>query len=322
MLIYKFCYPNNINSTITVEIDLLDNPFVNAWKEYIIQLYTRLPKIVWYITRHGYNDRFLRSEQLVEFLSRLHASFLFFQKKKIGDYSQEIKRIEFLFQNPSQTNQTDLNIWHRHFTTLEGKYSLHADRTPPNTLTMDLYEYIHDVNQFVHRCEGWTYADCPRRIQFTNSPMYAVQFTNANNMSAFAENDNKKVWDQSTPRLSAGFYDPYTEGSDHTVWLHEDIIGKDQVKAWLDNDDLTQFDVTGNDCMTPNVTFDPTRVYHRVLQEPNFKKESLASSKTFDRPPLGNIRNISEIDFDSILDKQVYSIELDGKLLWNKLNAI
>lgn len=320
MLIYKFYNPNNINSIIAVEIQLANTLFVQQWKQYMFELYARIPNIVWYITRHAYNARFLEAKQLILFLSRLHASFLFFQKKKIGDFSNEIKRIEYLFEHPDKTNQIDLNIWHRHFTTLEGKYSLYEDRTPPNTLTMDLYEYIHDVNQYVHRCEGWTYADCARRTKFTSSPMYAVQFTNANHMSAFAENDNKKVWDHTTPRFQPGMYDPYKEGSDYTVWLHEDIIGKDQVKAWLDNDDLKQFDVTGNDCMTPNVTFDPAKLYHRVLQDPDFKKESLESGKTFDRPPIGNIVN-SQLDFDDILDKQVYSIELDGKLLWHVNNV-
>lgn len=313
MLIYKFQHPNKI---IEVKIELLQTSFVNQWVDYMYSLYNRVPNIHWYITKFANNDRFFNEMQLIEFLSRLHASFLFFQKKKIDDFTSEIQRIEFLFRNPSQIVQQDLNIWHRHFTRLEGLYSLHPHKTPPNTLTMDLYEYIHDVNQYSHKCEGFTYADCYRRQKYDHSPMYAVQFTNANNMSFFAENDNKKVWDDSTPRLKPGSYDFNNATYDHTVWLHEDIIGKDQIKAWLDHDDLTAFDVNGNDCMTPNVSFDPNKLFYKVMSDNEFREESSKSGKTLDRPPIGDISNLSEINFEELLVSRVISIELNGNQLW------
>jgi hypothetical protein len=315
MLIYKFL--NSNNQVITVRIKLLDTKFVREWIDYMFALYNRVPKIHWYITKFANSERFFTEMQIIPFLSRLHASFLFFAKKKIGDFSPEINRIEFLFLNPEQITQKDLNIWHRHFTTLEGEYSLHPHKTPANTLTMDLYEYIHDVNQFTHKCEGFTYADCTRRRLYRNSPMYTVQFTNANHMSYFADNDNKLVWDGSTPRLPKGTFDFTKESTDHTVWLHEDIIGKDQIKTWLDHDDLTAFDVTGNDCMTPNVSFDPHKLYHRVIQNEEFRRESLASGKTLDRPPIGNIENLHEINFEDLLDSKLISIELYNRVLWS-----
>lgn len=313
MLIYKFIKDDKITE---VKIKLLDNPFVDSWVQYMFDLHPRVPRLLWYITKFGYHDRYLKPNQLAPFLSRLHGSFIFFHKHNIKDYANIIGRLEWLLQHPEQTSQDDLNIWHREFTTLEAKYSLHAHMTPPNVLTLDLYHYIHDVNQFTHKCEGYTYYDCKRRQRYSG-PMYAIQFTNANNMTYFAENDNKNVWDGSTPRLTPGFYDYFKEDYKHTVWMHEDIIGKDQIKAWQDHDDLTHFDVTGNDCMTPNISFDPNMLYSRILSDDEFKEASRASGKTLDRPPLGDIINIDEVNFEDLLTSTVYSVMLKGVQLWH-----
>lgn len=320
MLKYKFIKPNK--TIIEINIELANTGFVNLWKTYMLNLYNRLPNIVWYITRHNNNLRYLSHDKLIVNLSRLHASFLFFNNKKIDNFNGIIERIEYLFEHPKETTQQDLNHWHRQFTRLINIYAGDPDITPPNTLHMDLVQYIHDVNQYVHKCEAHTYADCDRRKPFVDSPMYAVQFTNANNIELYADNDNRKVWNGSTPEIASGIFDWNKESTDYTVWLHEDIIGKDQMKAWLDHDNLGAFDITGNLGWTPNVTFDPKKVYNRICQDPSFRAESIASGKTLDRPPLGNVINIENINFDDILDAKVYSIELDGKLLWNNTDPI
>lgn len=315
MLVYKFLLENG--TTQTVPIQLIDNQFVDSWRQYLKSVYKNAPKIKWYITRCNYNTQFLTPADIIQYLARLYACFLFFRSKKIDSFENEINKIEYLFKNPSDLNQHDLNVWHRHFTTLEGKFSNDPTRTPPDTLTMDLYQYIADVNQFAHRCEGYTYSNLPRRKKYNNCHFYAVQFTNANNMAIFSDDDNHKVWNASTPLLDPGNFDAYKSNTDYTVWIHEDIVGKDQVKAWLDHDDLSQFDITGNTNMTPNVSFDPYKMYNRIVNDPEFKQESLASGKTLDRNPLGNILNIENIDFDALLSGSVYSIELDGEMLWN-----
>ena len=315
MLIYKFI---NNSEIYEVKIELINNSFVNFWKRYITELYQRVPNIEWYITRFNYNERWLTERDIIEFLARVYHSFLFFRKKNVEKFENEISRIEYLFKNPQYLNQNDLNVWHRHFTDLEFTYSLHPHKTPPNTLTLDLYEHIHDVNQYVHKCEGFTYADCARRQLFPNSPMYTVQFTNANHMSYFSDNDhNRQVWNNDTPKYEDNFYDTLNENSDYTVWLHEDIIGKDQMKAWLDHDDLKQFDITGNKTITPNLSFDPHKLYHRIIQNQDFRKESLESGKKIDRLPVGNIIDIDNVNFEKILGGKVVSIELDRNLLWN-----
>lgn len=320
MLKYKFIKPNK--TIIEIKIELANTAFVGLWKTYMFNLYARLPKIVWYITRHNNNFRYLNPPALISNLSRLHASFIYFHNKKIDNYSNIIERIEYLFQHPEEITQQDLNHWHRQFTTLINIYGGDPSITPLNTNFNDLIYYIHDVNQYVHKCEAYTYADCDRRKPFMDSPMYAVQFTNANNLELYADNDNRKVWDGSMSELPSGLFDWTKESTDYTVWLHEDIIGKDQMKAWLDHDNLAAVDITGNLSWTPNITFDPKKVYNRICNDSNFRAESILSGKTLDRPPLGNILNIESIDFDEILDAAVYSVELDGKLLWNRADPI
>lgn len=315
MLTYQFTTNDNVITTI--DIELLRTPFVDSWREYISALAKRVPNIIWYICRIGNTERHYAPSQIIQFLSRLYACFLYFEKKKIGDFSADIKRIEYLFLHPNELIQKDLNTWHRHFTTLEHTHSMKPYMTPPNTHMMDLYEYIHDVNQFSHRCEAFTYYECKRRKLFPNPNMYSVMFTNANNMAFLADNDNNKVWDVDTPRIYPGSYDFLNENHDCTVWLHEDIIGKDQIKAWLDEDDLNEFDIGGNDCMTPNITFDPNKLFHRVLSNEDFIRESKLSNKTLDRPPLGNIINLSDINWNTVLNSKVKNIKLDGNTLWN-----
>lgn len=301
----------------TVEIELLKTPFVDIWQNYMVELSERIPKIIWYTCRLASNKRYYTGDQCIEFLARIYNSFLYFHKKQIGNYSKEIERIEYLFTKPHFLNQDDLNIWHRHFTTLEFSHSMKPHMTPPNTSIQDLYEYIHDVNQFVHRCETYTYYGCPRRQQYPNSEMYGVQFTNANHNAFLASNQNNQVWNDSTPRIEQGIFDFKKDNYDCTVWLGEDIIGKDHIKAWLDGDDLTHSDITGNDCMTPNIILDPNKLFYRVISTTEFQIESEKSGKTLDRPSIGNITNLSNINWDNILGSEVHSIELDGKVLWN-----
>ena len=315
---YKLVDVPEKDKLITIQIKLIDNEFIYKWKNYLIETHQRVPHVHWYITRFNNNTKHLQPSNLIVNLARLYSSFMFFQKHNAGDFTKEIQRIEHLFEHPEETTQNDLNIWHRHFTTMEQRYSNDNNKTPPNTLTADLYEYIQDVNQFTHRCEGYTYAACPRRQKYGNMPMYTVQFTNANNHTYFANNENRQVWTSSTPRFPTGTFDCFNENTDYDVWLHEDIIGKDQIKAWLDHDDLKEFDVAGNEIWTPNIAFDPHKLFHSVIQDEDFKRESKESGKTLDRLPIGNIiTDVKTIDWELVLTGRVIRIEVDDQLLWN-----
>jgi hypothetical protein len=110
-------------------------------------------------------------------------------------------------------------------------------------------------------------------------------------------------------------FDPTTEEYHYDVWINEDIQGKDHMKAWLDEDDLTQTDVWGNSFMTPNVMFDPHLIYASVIDKPDFIAEYKASGKTLNRWPLGKI--VNEVDWDSVEKGKISSIELDGTVLWD-----
>lgn len=312
-LVYQFF--DSVGHVSTIDIQLLDTPFIHRWCNYMNQLSERTPNILWYFTRLNSNHRYLQPESLVGNFARLHAAFDFFHSRGLEDFSKEFERIEYLFIHPNNLEQRDLNVWHRHFTSLAGKYTFNSDLIPKDSHMMDIYKYIQQINQYVHLCEGYTYADCPRRQIFDGPDQYSIQFTNANHLSSFADNDNKKVWEDSV-ELEEGIYDCFQESFDHSVWLQEDIIGKDQIKAWLDGDDLTKSDITGNKVMTPNVMFDPNKLFPRVIDNISFRSESKNSKKTLDRLPLGDITNLEAIDWNLILNSRVFKIELNNKVLW------
>ena len=316
MLVYTFLTEKQKN--FDIKIKLIDSDVVKIWRMVLYESLLRVPSTRWFTLSLASNNRYNSDHQIRVALSKLHNAFIFIQKRNLMDFNSEISQIESLLSYPELLEQSHLNRWHRYFTTLENKYSRRDENLPPNTIMDDLYEYIHDINEGVHVCEGYTYWKLPRRFHFKDPRQYAVQFTNANNHSYFNDKEgNHNVWDH-CKSLFGYVYDSNTDpnNNDYTVWLNEDIVGKDQIKAWLDHDDLSQSDVTGNLVATPNVIFDPNKLYQRVLNDEEFRKESKLSGKTVDRFPLGNITNIEEIDWITFLSSKLIKITCDDNLLW------
>lgn len=296
------------NEEVVISIDLLDNQFVKEWKKYLRTVMSRVSK--WHAVVCANNRRYKTDADILENLTKLKESYSFFITHYMGDFSAEIIEIDKLIETPSNITQDHLNRWHRHFTGLEMKYCQSDYRTTTNADPELVKEAIHNVNRYVHVSEGATYYKTPRRIALGETIQYAIQFTNANHYG----DDKDNVWAIVAP-LSDGIYDWRTDAGDYTVWMNEDILGKDQMKAWLDHDPLSYYDVTGNLFMTPSIMLDPNKMFYKVLIDKEFQEESIASGKTVDRPPLGNIVNIN-IDWESILGASVTRIKLDNDIIW------
>jgi hypothetical protein len=114
-------------------------------------------------------------------------------------------------------------------------------------------------------------------------------------------------------------FDFLTEEYHYDVWLNEDIQGKDHIKAWLDHDDLTQSDIWGNSFLTPNIMFDPELCYSTTLDNEEFRKEYIASNKTLNRWPLGNIVSLNNINWSDIMFTPITTILLDDNILWERI---
>lgn len=308
MLDYHIRTPDNVD--VKIKIKLLDTEFVNKWKTYLKNIMSQV-HLNWLVVKCGDNKRYRTDNKIREFLVHLKLSYSLLNENALGEYEDELQSINSLLKNPSDIDQSMLNHWHRQFTALELLHSRNGYVIPTNIDPNLVRNAIHNINKFVHLLEGATYYKTPRRMDLGITTQYAIQFTNSTN----PDDNAKSVWDLSD-RLNIGIFDWNKEDINHTVWLNEDILGKDQMKAWLDHDDLTQWDCTGNFVITPSIILDPNRLYYKVFNNPEFQAESIACNKTVDRPPLGNIINIDEIEWSTVPGSTVIKIELDGEILW------
>jgi hypothetical protein len=316
MLVYNFITPEGAKFQISIE--LLNTPFTNRWINYLEKISGRCPNIQGYVG--GLNEATFRREahNNVSDLLKIRDCFNFINRNGLENFAEDITIIEKLMAFPEQVQQHHLNKWHRMFTSCEMKYLKEGRKLPDNIDRQELWQIIQDINTYVHHIELWTYYEMQRRKPFYNQRQFSIQFTNANNLN-YLNKENQVFSQKNIEFIEPGGFDFFNEEYHHTVWLHEDITGKDQMKAWLDEDDLTEFDITGNLLMTPSITLDPFMIYPRILDNPKFREESKASGKTLDRYPLGNIILKDEIDWSGVLrDYSVESVMLYGKKLWPK----
>jgi hypothetical protein len=314
MLIYKFVDVNNGECRV-IKIKLLDTPFSNRWKDYLIRTADRVGSVNWYCTGINSNTFLMKIKDMREYLEKIIES-LNFLKTNIGfEFDTEI--IEIIKQ-PYRLKQRHLNTWHRYFTFLCGKLRNNQLIIPDGVDDDDLYMAIHSINSNVHILEGFTYYGNLTRNKFGRLGQLSIQCHNAHNLN----NLNNGVWAEGQVELiEDDTFDFLTDKYHHNVWLHEDIEGKDQMKAWLDGDDLTCSDITGNLIMTPNITIDFPKLYSRIIDDPEFRKQSIECGKKINRPPLGNLVDYDyDLDWEFFLTSTVESITLDEKTLWSCKN--
>jgi hypothetical protein len=68
--------------------------------------------------------------------------------------------------------------------------------------------------------------------------------------------------------------------------------------------------------MTPNVTFDPNRIFEKTIDDPEFRKFVSESNKNLNRYPIGDIENTNDIPWNIITSFKLTTIELDSRQLW------
>jgi hypothetical protein len=305
MLIYNYTTPTGKQKQI--QIELLDNPFVNKWKEYLERTAARLPDILWRFNNHGMSRQFKADP--IPLLMDLYKSFTFLQTHLGIDFSKEIDNIDHLLNEPNDLSQTHLNTWHRHFTTVATEYYSGRMVIPEGVSVDDMFASFHALNQCVHDLEFMTYPNLSRRSAIGDHQQYSAFCADARSLDG-----SNALWVSGHAENITDSFDPTTEEYHYDVWINEDIQGKDHMKAWLDEDDLTQPDIWGNSFMTPNVMFDPHMIYASILDNPEFITDYQASVKSLNRWPLGWVKN--QVNWDEINPSQINSIELDNKVLW------
>ena len=312
MLVYKLLDPITKKSQ-TLEIELNNYDFTNNWRAYLIKTYNRLPKIDWLVSRTNTPWQNTFEERLNLHLFKIYKIFLYFQTNLPYDFQDDIQLVEYFVLNPGAIGQIHLNKWHRHFTALAEVYLQENIKIPPSCTRDELYRNIHELNGHVHHLERFTYGQNKKRVQFGYDGQYIIHVSSKHDMS----NVFDTVWAPGhVEHIEPKFFDFLNSNYDYDVWINEDIKGKDLISAWLDDDDLLEDDITGNQVMTPSILLDPKRLYTRVLDNTQFRKDYTATGKYLDRAPLGNIINKEKLDYETMLKSKVIFIELDNNVLW------
>jgi len=319
VLTYNFILQDN--SPYSIEIALLDNAFVDRWKRYMQDISVRLPEIKWnfYLGRCmasrlqdiGFYRYLEKLRGFSKGLAKLHDAFEFLHYFNLGNYEKELADLEFLIKNPKELRQSHLNIWHRHFTTQATEW--YSKRmVAPEGLSQETFDAIHTLNQYVHDLEILTYIHL-KNIDVIKGKI--VSYINCTDSREF-EISHSLFNETNTIYTDPFEFDPSTDSYRHTVWLNEDIKGKDQFKAWLEEDDLTASDCTGNLFLTPNLVLDPDYVFATIIENPSWQEQHAKSGKSLNRWPVGDILNLESIDWSILSDAVVQSVVLDEKTLW------
>ena len=212
-----------------------------------------------------------------KYTRNLREAILYCQQN-ILDYDFE-PALAALDQFIDDNSQQHCNFIHRTFTFMTLKGHLKKFYTP------ELDRQVHVINSAVHELESAAaYQQIQRRQQF-NGRVLQVMFTDASRM----EGADFSMWN--TPITET--FDHRTEDTNYNVWLNEDILGKDLVRCFLDEDDPNNPDITGNLFLTPSLYIDVDNVYHEILTSKEFNEwhSRTCPNKMLNRWPIGTVHN-------------------------------
>lgn len=320
MLIVNFI--TSVGEEKQIKIKLLDKPWVDQWKTYVYELYERVPYLkisldhtVWNNMHHTTPSKTL--------LEELKDALIYFKSFSQYDFSKGVTEIDQYIKDPSSITQQFLNYTHRCFTSVATDFYNRTIILPEGITRDDMFHSMHVLNDNTHKLESITYKKSIRRHQCRHGEYFT--FTTENINSAMHKQNDKSPWLTNGVQLINSEFDYLVEDYHHNVWLNEDIQGKDQFKCWLDEDDLTCDDITGNILVTPNLILDRYNTLTGILDNKDFQAEYKKLNKKLNRFPIGDIVNIDDINWDVDMRynkdtrnvPKIKNIELCGNKLWS-----
>ena len=236
----------NIESNTGIaKIELLDNPFVNDWKEHFITMLTSAEYSYKY-TYYPYKIKgnlINRVTALKEVIEELN-TFVTFPVStddidKRVDYSldfmqllNEIHRYCTTAVRVMRLNKSDGNAIELYWTDNDpynSKFTVKHDDIEKFDMLME------QVNLGVHN------VDCtvptPRKLSATPSDTFEVSF-NFTEPEVLDHEDNKVFFKNTSEHTE------YMSDSGYDVWMGFDILGKNYQEAYFDHDNPTEWDVT------------------------------------------------------------------------------
>ena len=322
MLVIDFIDPFGVEKQIRIK--LLDKPWVEQWKNYVFRLYDRVPYLKISLDHTIWNSMY-HSAPATQLLGELKDALVYFNDKfPQYDFSYGVTEIDKYIADPQSITQPFLNYTHRCFTTVAKDFYDRTIVVPEGIARDDVFHPMHVLNDNTHRLECISYKKAPRRIACEHGEYFT--FTTENINSAMHKQNDKSPWETNGVELlnTAHEFDYINEDYHHNVWLNEDIQGKDQFKCWLDEDDASQDDITGNLLVTPNLIMDRYGTLTGILDNPDFQEQYRKLNKKLNRFPIGDIDNVDEVNWEVDLKyseetcniPKMKSITLCGRPLW------
>ena len=265
-MLINFCFPNQ---TVSLEIELLDNPAVKSWSEHFLHNsmsskgFAASEWHVWPFDTHAVKNLLEQASTLVN---------------RLGPYG-------FVYGQPipQQAEQVD-----RDFTNSLHRFFTHSQRIVHN-MTVEqrdqqylLTEWLMKVNDCVHAIERYLPTAAPKW------PLHEISVYQAHTYDApgwwFMQHD----WRQ------------YHTGQHHDVILGPEILGKTVLKSYIDGDNPNDWDTTGHYSNHGSLVIQagPT-VRHDVYRSLEFNQWLERWGITYDTAwfdfPIGNVKDQSQL---------------------------
>jgi hypothetical protein len=233
-----------------IVLDLIDNRFTRKWLDHWCWMYEHFPTRSLYHPYPGFmdvNNMTPGQQQLMDAdIQMLSTSVQVLKDIGTGfPYTVDVAAL----RAGREAGQQVLNVMHRAFTnsfrcdSFGLSYSWYSDNRDPFTVAPENKKLFLDnsanINTTVHNLEMYMISDHKRLASSTPCSRFSLYF------DAYNVSEDSKILSRDAALIiqpeDAEFYSDSTE---YDVWVGKDILGKDYMTAFLENDDPGEWDVT------------------------------------------------------------------------------
>lgn len=233
-----------------IVLDLLDNAFTKKWLDHWVWMHQHFTSRSLYHPYPGYMD--------VSKLSAAQKQLMDADIQLLTDSVQVLRDIGTGFpydvdvtalRAGGESGQQVLNTMHRAFTnsfrcdSFGLPYSWYSDNRDTFTVAPAdkklFLDHSANINTAVHNLEMYMISDHKRAASTRPCSRFSLYF-DAYNVSA----DSQILAREAARTIQPEDAEFYSDSTEYDVWVGKDILGKDYMTAFLENDDPAEWDVT------------------------------------------------------------------------------
>lgn len=267
-MILQFVSPT---ASIEVQVELLDNPGVQAWTDKFLS--------GTYETTVIQHDHLYTRPPDYEYINKLYN-----QCKILVD---ELDQHGIIYSGPNivpfETSTTEqmhqwLNSLHRFFT--HNQQRCNVRQLPPGSDYQLIFHKLEEINYHIHDIELYV----PRRSQDL----------------AVDSIDEIKLWHNAQTTdpawVSLESYKQYHSDQYHSVLLTSEVLGKTILQSYLDDDNPNDWDTSGHYSSAGGLQICCTNARQQIYQSTSFQqwlaRHGLRSQDVYYDFPIGNIKDM------------------------------